>query len=116
MRTIMPNDWCFGFQQHLQSFGGILLERCYDSQNKVGGKAKKISLSSLSLFHRPGLDQITISYNFKINPISVSVSMMPCGHLILVVIAGVVVAAVGVGISSVGEGMVAIEVVVELGL
>ena len=42
MRTIMPNDWCFGFQQHLQSFGGILLERCYDSLNKVGGKAKKI--------------------------------------------------------------------------
>ena len=43
--------------------------------------------------------------------------MVACsGYLTLVVIAGVVVAAVGVGISSVGEGMVAIESVVELGL
>merc|ERR1712098_648598 len=77
---------------------------------------KNISLSSLSLFHRPGLDQITISYSFKINPMSVSVFMVPCCYLTLVVIAGVVVAAVGVGISSVGEGVVAIEAVVVLGL
>merc|ERR1719433_467371 len=43
--------------------------------------------------------------------------MVACsGYLTLVVIAGGVVAAVCVGISSVGEGMVAIEAVVELGL
>merc|ERR1711879_1094449 len=87
----------------------------------VGRRAKKIRKRiSLSLsFSLPptGLDQITISHNFKINPISVSVSMVACsGYLTLVVVAGVVVAAVGVGISSVGEGMVAIEAVVELGL
>merc|ERR1712010_366830 len=80
---------------------------------------RRISLLSLSLLHRPGLDQITKHYNFNINPIFVSVSMVACSYPTLVVIAGVVVAAAvseGISRSTIGEGTVAIEVAVELGL